>query len=103
MCQKRSKGKHRDKFSIVTRILEVIDDRSKGGQGINKTRIKIEVSLSHYVLMGYLRLLVSNTLIEYNQLNHTYQLTQKGYKFLKLYREMKRILDGNELAHPTSG
>ena len=94
--------KHRDKISIVARTLEVIDDRTKGGQSINKTRIKIAVSLSHYVSIEYLRLLRRNTLIEYNQLRHTCQVTQKGNRFLNLYSEMKRILDINEMRHPSS-
>jgi len=47
-------------------------------------------------------LTLKNTLIEYNQLRHTYQVTQKGHRFLELYSEMKRILDNNEMAHPSS-
>ena len=83
-------SKRRDRLSIVAEILEI----AKGGT--LKTQIMYKANLSHQMLTEYTTELIEKKLIEEIQNKKgkkRFELTDKGYKFLKDYSIIRGFVD----------
>jgi predicted transcriptional regulator len=74
--------KYRSRTDIVAQIL----DAANGGS--TKTRIMYKAYLSYAQLKEYLAVLIENGLVEYKEGEQKYRTTEKGIKFMQVYRHM---------------
>jgi predicted transcriptional regulator len=79
-------------LDIVNQILEVASSGSEGGDGATKNKLMYEVSLSRAQLNEYVTLLTERDLLHYDQQTHTLQITEKGLRFLKTYKQMDDMI-----------
>jgi predicted transcriptional regulator len=87
----------RDRITIITDILEFI--RDKNGKA-KPTHIMYKANLSNEMLIEYIKELMAKEFItEHKDQNErrTYHLTDKGYKFLTEYKQMKGFLAAYDL------
>lgn len=78
--------KYRSRTDISYAILEVAKD------GAIKTRIMYAAFLSYPQLKQYLDLLIENGLLQYNKDEKEYITTEEGKRFLKMYKEIGRMV-----------
>ncbi|MEM5834299.1 MAG: winged helix-turn-helix domain-containing protein [Candidatus Aenigmatarchaeota archaeon] len=83
---KEEKETRREEFKIIADIL------SLASRPINKTHIMYKANLSFTQLERYLRRVLSCGLLEQKNSPITYQITEKGKRFLKIYHQMMQIL-----------
>jgi predicted transcriptional regulator len=90
--------KYRSSTEIINKILESV------ASGATKTRIMYEAYMSYAQLKSYLDLMQNKELIEFEERNHLYRITEKGRKFVELYKEINELVPGaderNETAKP---
>jgi predicted transcriptional regulator len=79
---------HRSRSEIIAAILEVAN-----GNRVTLTEILYKTYLSHSYLKEYLLLLVEKDLIEYLQGERTYKTTAKGMHLLRIFTEMRALID----------
>ena len=104
--------KYRSKIDIIGHILEAVDgvNDDDNNSGLTKTKIMYTVFLSYAQLQGYLSDLVEKGLIEEYQKelqegkenkerekqqqssNHYYIITDKGRRFLQIYRDLSKMI-----------
>ncbi|MGI0048286.1 MAG: winged helix-turn-helix domain-containing protein [Nitrososphaera sp.] len=77
--------KYRSRTEIVSQIL----DAANGGA--TKTRIMYKAYLSYAQLKEYLTVLTENELLEYEEVEQKFRTTEKGTKFMRVYRNMEEI------------
>jgi len=84
--------KRRDKFSIVSEILEIAKE------GTLKTQIMYKANLSFTQLNDYLKFMLKTTLLKKfpNRGKTMYAATEKGLDFLQRYSELIELLKENE-------
>lgn len=73
-------------MDIVAAILEIAHD------GTIKTKIMYNASLSFTQLKEYLALMLGRGLLKYSKEEKKYTTTERGMHFLKMYREVGRII-----------
>lgn len=78
--------KYRSRMDIAAAILEITND------GSIKTRIMYRAFLSFPQLKEYLGLLTDQGLLEYDEKDKAYVTTEKGKRFLKMYREIDKMV-----------
>jgi len=78
--------KYRSRTDIVVQILHAAN-----GNGANKTKIMYKAYLSYGQLKEYLSVLIANDLLEENQTEKLYRITQKGSKFMRIYQHMDEL------------
>ena len=77
---------NRSRTEIVGNIL----DAANGGT--TKTKIMYTAFLSYNQLNEYLSILIENNLIEYLDGTKTFKTTEKGFHFLKMHNQIKKLL-----------
>ena len=77
---------NRSRTEIVSNIL----DAANGGE--TKTKIMYIAFLSYNQVHEYLSILIENNLIEYLDGAHKYKTTEKGLNYLKMYNEIRKLL-----------
>jgi predicted transcriptional regulator len=78
--------KYRSRVDIIAAMLEIAKE------GSIKTRIMFGASLSFSQLKEYTSFLIELGLIEWSELTGLYRTTEKGLKFLHMYREIDRMV-----------
>jgi predicted transcriptional regulator len=78
--------KYRSRTDIVGSILEATN-----GGGANKTKIMYKAFLSFEQLKEYLRDLLQNDLIEFEEGHKTYTTTAKGIQLLQIFNNMEEL------------
>jgi predicted transcriptional regulator len=78
-------GSYRNRHEIIADILKVVSQNAK------KTQIMYQANLSYKVLQRYLRDLTAASLIRFENSEHCYVLTPKGYEFLEAYKNYSTI------------
>jgi predicted transcriptional regulator len=78
---------NRSRTEIVDSILNAAN-----GEGETKTKIMYFAFLSYNQLNEYLSTLIENNLIEYLDGSKTFRTTEKGLYFLKMNKEIKKLL-----------
>jgi predicted transcriptional regulator len=82
-------GRHRTE--IIAQILEVVNDGSRGGEGIARTKIMYKAFLSYAQLKEYLTILTHNGLLSFDVGTQTFKTTEKGLRFLKAYGQLDQL------------
>jgi predicted transcriptional regulator len=77
------------RLDIVSQILEVVNS---GSDGATKNKLMYEVSLSPAQLNEYMMILTERDLIHYDRETHTLRLTEKGHRFLKIYKQIDDMI-----------
>ena len=77
---------NRCKTDIIAAILSAVNDRPLG-----KTKIVYSAFLSSVQKGEYLSDLVTKGLLSYNKVTKTFQTTEQGKEFLRLYEKMKML------------
>ena len=78
--------KYRSRTEITAMILDTANKET------TKIKIMYNAFLSYNQLKEYLSILIENNLLEYFVGARTFKTTEKGLKFLKMYREMAELL-----------
>ncbi|MCW4019193.1 MAG: winged helix-turn-helix domain-containing protein [Candidatus Bathyarchaeota archaeon] len=81
---------YRTKLDIIADILAVARRDAK------RTQIMYQANLSYKVLVRYLNEVVASSLISFEHEQQCYRLTEKGKKFLVVYREYVKSNKGVE-------
>jgi predicted transcriptional regulator len=90
--------RHRTRTEIVTRILEIVNEGGRfGNGGVSKTTIMYKASLSHSQLQEYLMILIEGDLLSYDRQTYTFKTTEKGLTLLKAYDQMEQIIKEREI------
>lgn len=90
-------GGKRDKLTIMVDMLEIVRNKNDKAK---PTNIMYKANLSHEMLLEYVAELIKRELINENKDKdgkRTYALTDKGYKFLADYKQMKGFLISYDL------
>src|SRR6266542_3161880 len=80
--------RQRSRNNIVASILRLVTE--KGGLGI--TNIMYGSYLSYQQVTQYLQLVKENGLLDYDEKNGLYRITEKGLQYLELYHKMDDLL-----------
>lgn len=80
--------RNRSRNDIVASILRLV--KEKGRLGI--TNIMYGSYLSYQQVARYLQLLIEGGLLDYDERNGLYRITEKGLQFLELYDKMDELL-----------
>ncbi|HEY7080008.1 MAG TPA: winged helix-turn-helix domain-containing protein [Nitrososphaeraceae archaeon] len=83
---------YRSRAEIITFILE-----AARGQKVRHTDILSKASLSHLTFKQYLLLLLRYGLIEYFLNERTCMTTDKGLRFIHVFKEMKNLVYPSDL------
>ena len=75
---------YRGRIEIIADILRVVETSAK------KTQIMYRANLSFKILQKYLTNIVEESLVSYEDKTKIYVLTDKGRKFLILYKEYSK-------------
>jgi predicted transcriptional regulator len=78
--------KYRSSTEIIDSILHSIE------AGATKTHIMYRAYLSYSQLKEYLKLLQSRDLIRYEEGSQLYHLSERGLRFINVYREIKELV-----------
>jgi predicted transcriptional regulator len=78
--------KYRSRTDIAALILEAAKD------GAAKTKIMYKAFLSYAQLKEYLDMLLENRLIEYNEKEQIFRITEKGLRFLQIYSQVDELI-----------
>ena len=87
----------RDRIAIMNDMLDIIRQRAGG---VKPTHIMYKANLSHEMLTEYITELIKKSLVKETkdkEGKRTYSLTDKGYKFLTDYNQMKGFLESYDL------
>jgi predicted transcriptional regulator len=81
---------NRSRTEIVAQILQTVYDHDSddNGDGIIQTKIMYSVYLSSGSVGEYLTALTVNVLLIYDPTMRTYQITERGIRFLELYNKL---------------
>ena len=84
--------KYRSRSDIITSILETTK------QGATKTKIMYKSYLSYSQAVSYIKYLLENELISYEEGKQVYRTTEKGYKLLNLSNEISGMMEPSQRA-----
>ncbi len=82
-----NKMKYRSRLTIASSILQGAQNGSA-----TKTRLMYGAYLSFAQMNEYLAFLQTNALIMKNELAHTYAITEKGNRFLRIFEELTKTV-----------
>ncbi|MEO9295620.1 MAG: winged helix-turn-helix domain-containing protein [Nitrososphaera sp.] len=88
--------KYRSRIDIAASILDTAYN------GAMKTYIMYKAFLSFSQLKEYLDLLIDAGLLEYAEEKRTYNTTEKGKRFLKIYREVDAMVPRENMLTKTT-
>jgi predicted transcriptional regulator len=91
--------KHRTRTEILGQIVQVANSRD---EGISKTRIMYNASLTHTQLQEHLSTSIQYGLLEYLPATKTYKPTEKGMRFLKLLEKLQQQLTPTSIINSNS-
>ena len=84
--------RHRSRTEIVARILEIVNEGDKfGNGGVSKTKIMYKVSLRYAQLQEYLTVLTESDLLSYDAQTRTFKAAEKGLIFLKAHIQINQL------------
>jgi predicted transcriptional regulator len=79
--------RYRSRADIISEILKIADN------GTSKTKIMYGAYLSYVQLKDYMKVLLENGLLAYDERKLQYRTTEKGRMFLKTYDKVDLILE----------
>ncbi|MGI0021033.1 MAG: winged helix-turn-helix domain-containing protein [Nitrososphaera sp.] len=87
--------KYRSRMDITSAILEIAEE------GAIKTKIMYRAFLSFPQLKEYLAVLTDQGLLEHSKEERLFFTTEKGRKFLKMYKEVDRMIPQSNMLTKT--
>jgi predicted transcriptional regulator len=84
--------KYRSRADNTTEILKIAD------KGVSKTRIMYGAYLSFAQLKEYLKVLVDNGMLSFDEKTTTYRTTDVGRNFIKTYERVGQLFDRKQPA-----
>lgn len=82
------KQKSRDTIDIIGVILDTISY----SESITTTKIMYETHLSYTQLKEYISIMRKSDLLKYDENKHTCTVTNRGFRFLKAYRQIEKLI-----------
>jgi predicted transcriptional regulator len=79
--------RYRSRTEIISQILET----ANGGRA-TKTKILYKAFLSHAQLKDYLTILTDSDLLRYDLDTQTFKTTEKGLRFLEIYKRIDDVV-----------
>jgi predicted transcriptional regulator len=79
--------RYRSRADIISEILKIADN------GTSKTKIMYGAYLSYVQLKDYMKVLLENGLLAYDERKLQYRTTEKGRMFLKTYDKVDLMLE----------
>ncbi|AFU59319.1 hypothetical protein Ngar_c23940 [Candidatus Nitrososphaera gargensis Ga9.2] len=79
--------KYRSRADICTEILKIAD------RGTSKTKIMYGAYLSFTQLREYLKLLLDNGMLSFDEKTMQYRTTETGHNFIKMYERIDQMFD----------
>ena len=80
--------RQRSRNNIVASILRLVTEKS----GLGITNIMYGSYLSYQQVSRYLQLIKESGLLDYDEKNGLYRITEKGLQYLELYHKMDDLL-----------
>ena len=87
--------KYRSNLDIIYNILQAANE-SGGSGGTTQTRIMYKAFLSYMQMKGYLQTLTQNDFLRYDQRTQTFKTTEKGHRFLDIYKWINDAINGGQ-------
>lgn len=87
--------RYRNRIEIVSQVLDAVNDHGNG-IGVTRTTLMYEVYLSSAQLREYLTALTVHGLLDYNSETRTYHITERGLRYLELYKKLDDIIKEKE-------
>jgi predicted transcriptional regulator len=87
---------NRNRTEIVSRILQIANSSNydiDNGDGVTKTKIMYQASLTSFQLKEYLMMLIENDLLSYDLATRKFKTTEKGHRFLEIYNNMSVVME----------
>jgi predicted transcriptional regulator len=84
--------KYRSQIDIFASILELATEK-----GVRLTKLMYLTFTSHKQIKQFLKLLIDNGMLEYDNKQRFYRATKKGLRYLELYREMGELVKINSM------
>ena len=79
--------RYRSRIDIISQILEVAN-----GGNATKSKILYQSFLSYTQMKEYLAVLTKTDLISYDTDTHTFKTTEKGLRFLDIYKQIDDMI-----------
>lgn len=80
-------------------VASILDSARKEEEGVRLTKVMYASFLSYTQVIYYLRYLIDNRLLEYDELNKRYKTTGRGFHFLELHNKMNSMLNIEQTAN----
>jgi predicted transcriptional regulator len=84
--------KYRSRADICTEILKITDG------GASKTKIMYGAYLSFTQLKEYLKMLVDNGMLSFDEKTMQYRTTETGHNFVKMYERIDQMFDRRQMS-----
>lgn len=85
---------YRSKTEIISVILQT------AGSGSSVTRIMYNAYLSHSLVKKYIKFLMDNEMMTYDEKTRIYCTNEKGKKFLRMHDEISKMIN-SKVGNPT--
>jgi predicted transcriptional regulator len=83
--------KYRSRADISSEILKIAD------KGVSKTKIMYGAYLSFTQLREYLKMLLDNGMLDFDEETMQYRTTETGRNFIKMYERMGQMFDRKQI------
>lgn len=83
--------KYRSRADICTEILKIAD------RGTSKTKIMYGAYLSFTQLREYLKLLLDNGMLSFDEKTMQYRTTETGHNFIRMYQRIDQMFDRKQM------
>ena len=80
---------YRSRIEIVAHILRAVN----GSRGTTRTAIMYKAFPTYAQMKEYLSLLTESDLLQYVEATHTFKITEKGLRFLKIFSEIDQAMN----------
>ena len=78
---------YRSKTEIISAILQT------AGAGASITKIMYNSFLSYALVKKYIKFLIENQMLTYEENTHHYKTTEKGKRFIRMYGEINKLFN----------
>ncbi len=95
MTKRRGHITYRDRIDIISQILEIAN-----GGNATRSKITYKAFLNYNQLKKNLTALTEKDLLRYNEDTHTFKTTEKGLRFLDIYKRIGDMIKEEEEEEP---
>ena len=84
--------RNRSRIEIIAQILQAVN----GSGGITQTQIMYKALLGYAQMKQYLLRLAENALLQYDDTTRTFNITEKGIRFLNICSKINQSVNGGQ-------